>query len=173
MSHFKEDLRKIKAFVFDIDGVLSRQTVMIDAEGQPIRSANIRDGYALQLAIRKGWPIAIITGGNSQAMKNRLEILGVKEVYLKSADKKVDFKSFLKKNGLQAGEILYMGDDLPDYEVMRMAGVPVCPADADNEIKQISTYISDKRGGEGCVRDVIEQVLRLHDQWMNHDGFTW
>jgi 3-deoxy-D-manno-octulosonate 8-phosphate phosphatase (KDO 8-P phosphatase) len=106
-------------------------------------------------------------------MKNRLEILGVKEVYLRSADKKVDFNTFLEKNGLQAGEILYMGDDLPDYEVMRMAGVPVCPADADNEIKQISSYISDKRGGEGCVRDVIEQVLRLHDQWMDHDGFTW
>lgn len=173
MSNFKEDLQKIKVFVFDIDGVLSQQTIMMDENGGPMRTINLRDGYALQLAVRKGYKIGVISGGNSEAFKKRLNILGIEDVFLKVSDKKRVFTEFLTLSDIHPEEVLYMGDDIPDFEVMEMAGVAVCPADADSEIKQISNYISDKNGGEGCVRDVIEQVLRLHGMWMNGDAFKW
>ena len=173
MSNFKEDLQRISAFVFDIDGVLSQQTIMVDENGGPMRTINLRDGYALQFAIKKGYKIGIISGGNSEALRRRLNILGIDNVFLKVSDKKVVFNEFLSIADIQTEEVLYMGDDIPDFEVMKMAGVAVCPADADSEIKQISVYISDKNGGEGCVRDVIEQVLRLHGVWMDGDAFKW
>jgi len=173
MTNFKEDLQCIKAFIFDIDGVLSQQTITLDGNGDPIRTINLRDGYALQLAVKKGYRIAVISGGNSTSFKNRLSTLGVKHVYLQCSKKKTVFNEFLTNENLDPSEILYMGDDIPDFEAMKAAGVAVCPADADSEIKQISQYVSDKNGGEGCVRDVIEQVLRLHGNWMNHDAYTW
>lgn len=173
MSNFKEDLKDIKAFVFDIDGVLSTQTIALDTGGQPMRSINLRDGYALQLAVKKGYRIAVISGGNSEAYKKRLEQLGVTEVNLKSSNKLKIFENYLENEKLNKEEVLYMGDDIPDLEVMREAGVAVCPADADSEIKQISQYISDKNGGDGCVRDVIEQVMRLHGKWLNNDAYLW
>ncbi|HKL67195.1 MAG TPA: HAD hydrolase family protein [Bacteroidales bacterium] len=173
MNNFKEDLQKIKAFVFDIDGVLSNQTITLDIEGNPLRTINLRDGYALQLAIKKGYKICVISGGNSQPFKKRLNRLGVEHVHLKISEKSAVLSDFLAQQGLEKEEILYMGDDIPDFKVMKMAGVAVCPGDADNEIKQISTYISDKNGGDGCVRDVIEQVMRLHGKWMNNDAFIW
>lgn len=173
MGNFKEDLKNIKAFVFDIDGVLSKQTLVMDNDGFPNRTINLRDGYALQLAVKKGFKVAVISGGNSEAFKKRLKLLGVDEVYLNSSEKLSIFQKLLKKENLKTDEVLYMGDDIPDYEVMQAAGVSACPLDADSEIKQISQYISDKSGGEGCVRDVIEQVMRLHGLWMNNDAYIW
>jgi len=173
MANFTEDLQKIKAFVFDIDGVLSKQTINIGSDGTPMRTINLRDGYALQLAVRKGYEVCVISGGDSIPFKKRLNRLGVNHVHLCVAEKAEVLDKFMLDKGLQKEEVLYMGDDIPDYNVMKMSGVAVCPGDADNEIKQISMYISDKTGGNGCVRDVIEQVMRLHGKWMNNDAFIW
>lgn len=173
MSNFKEELRKVKAFVFDVDGVLSDAKMYMHPGSEIMRSVNIKDGYAIQYAIRKGYPVCIITGGNSGAVEKRFRNLGVTDIYLKSRDKMKDLKDFLSRCGLTPENILYMGDDLPDYLVMKEVGFPTCPSDAVEEIKSISIYISDKSGGEGCVRDVIEQVLRLQGKWMEPDAFTW
>ncbi len=173
MNNFKEDLQQIKAFVFDIDGVLSKQTITLDINGNPLRTVNLRDGYALQHAVKNGYRVCVISGGNTEAYRKRLNALGVEDVYLEVSDKTTVLMSYMETAGLEAGELLYMGDDIPDYKVMKIAGIAVCPGDADNEIKQISAYISDKTGGNGCVRDVIEQVMRLHGKWMNNDAFTW
>ena len=173
MANFKEDLSRVKAFIFDIDGVLSQQTIVLNAFGVPNRTVNLRDGYAIQLAVKKGYCIGIISGSRSKEYKKRLKLLGVNDIYLKSHNKVIDFNTFIKKHNLNKSDVLFMGDDIPDFEVMKEAGIPVCPSDADSEIKQVSSYISDKKGGEGCVRDVIEQVLRLHNNWMDSDAFTW
>lgn len=173
MTNFKEDLGQIRAFIFDIDGVLSLQTITLNSFGVPNRTVNLRDGYALQLAVKKGYRVAVISGSNCKEYSKRLKLLGVTDIYLNSRTKIEHFNSFLKKSGLDSSEVLYMGDDIPDFEVMKKAGVPVCPSDADSTIKQISKYISDKKGGEGCVRDVIEQVLRLNNKWMDSDAFSW
>jgi 3-deoxy-D-manno-octulosonate 8-phosphate phosphatase, YrbI family len=173
MANFKEALVSIKAFVFDIDGVLSLQTISFNAFGVPNRTVNLRDGYALQLAVKKGYHIGIISGSNSKEYQKRLKLLGISSIYLSSRSKLEHYHNFKNKFSLDDSQILFMGDDIPDFEVMKVAGVPVCPSDADSEIKQISAYISDKKGGEGCVRDVIEQVLRLHNNWMDPDAFTW
>jgi 3-deoxy-D-manno-octulosonate 8-phosphate phosphatase (KDO 8-P phosphatase) len=173
MANFKEDLVRIKAFVFDIDGVLSLQTISLNSFGVPARTVNLRDGYALQLAVKKGYHIGIISGSSSKEYQKRLKLLGVKDVFLNSRNKTDDFITFMKKYNLDKSVVIYMGDDIPDFEVMKEAGVAVCPSDADSEIKQIAAYISDRKGGEGCVRDVIEQVLRLHNNWMDSEAFTW
>lgn len=173
MTNFKEHLAGVKAFVFDIDGVLSLQTISLNSFGVPNRTVNLRDGYALQLAVRKGYHVAIISGSNAREYLKRLRLLGIKDVYLNSRSKLEHFNFFLKKHDLKHSDVLFMGDDIPDFEVMKVAGIPVCPADADSEIKQIASYVSDKKGGEGCVRDVIEQVLRLHNKWMDTEAFTW
>jgi 3-deoxy-D-manno-octulosonate 8-phosphate phosphatase (KDO 8-P phosphatase) len=173
MTNFKEDLARVKAFVFDIDGVLSLQTINLNSFGVPNRTVNLRDGYAVQLAVKKGYLVAVISGCNSKEYLKRLKQLGVKDVYLNSRSKLDHFNAFLKKYDLKKSDVLFMGDDIPDFEVMKVAGVPVCPSDADSEIKQVASYVSDKKGGEGCVRDVVEQVLRLHNKWMDTEGFTW
>jgi 3-deoxy-D-manno-octulosonate 8-phosphate phosphatase (KDO 8-P phosphatase) len=173
MANFKEDLANVKAFVFDIDGVLSSQTIPLNVFGIPNRTVNLRDGYALQLAVRKGYHVGIISGSSSKEYMKRLRLLGVKDVYLNSRSKLEHFNDFLKKHNLNRTSVLFMGDDIPDYEVMKEAGLPVCPSDADSEIRQVAAYVSDRKGGEGCVRDVIEQVLRLHNKWMDTDAFTW
>ena len=173
MSNFKEELSKVKAFVFDVDGVLSNAKIYLHPGNDLMRSMNIKDGYAIQYAIRKGYPICIITGGNSQAVEQRFRTLGVSDIYMKSRNKMENLENFLAQNEFGAENILYMGDDIPDYLVMKEVGFPTCPSDAVEEIKSISKYISDKPGGEGCVRDVIEQVLRLQGKWMEADAFTW
>jgi 3-deoxy-D-manno-octulosonate 8-phosphate phosphatase (KDO 8-P phosphatase) len=173
MANFKEDLARVKAFIFDIDGVLSLQTIVLNSFGVPNRTVNLRDGYALQLAMKKGYHIGIISGSNSKEYQKRLRMLGINDIYLKSRSKLDNFNTFLKKHNLDKSDVLFMGDDIPDFVVMKEAGIPVCPSDADSEIKQVSSYISDKKGGEGCVRDVIEQVLRLHNNWMDSDSFIW
>ncbi|MFO7922565.1 MAG: HAD-IIIA family hydrolase [Bacteroidales bacterium] len=168
---FKEDLGRVQAFVFDVDGVFSDGSLLLSPDGELIRGMNIKDGFAVQLAVRKGFPIAIITGGNSEAVRKRFNLLGIDDVYLKSSRKIDDFNHFLDKHSLNADNVLYMGDDLPDYPVMKKAGFPACPRDAVTEIRQISGYVSDRPGGQGCVRDVIEQVLRVHGKWMDADTF--
>ena len=173
MSNFKEDLRKVKAFIFDVDGVFSTSKVILHPSGDLMRTMNIKDGYAVHYLMKIGYPVAIITGGNSESVRERFIKLRVKDVYLSSRDKMDDFNDFINKYGLNADEILYMGDDLPDLPVMQAVGFPTCPSDAVEEIKAISRYISDKEGGEGCVRDVIEQVLRLHEKWMLNEAFSW
>ncbi len=173
MANFKEDLVRVKAFIFDIDGVLSLQTISLNTFGVPNRTVNLRDGYALQLAAKKGYIIGIISGSKSKEYQKRLKMLGINDIYLNSHNKLDNFYNFLKKHNLDKSDVMFMGDDIPDFEVMKEAGVPVCPSDADSEIRQISSYISDKKGGEGCVRDVIEQVLRLHNNWMDSDAFKW
>jgi 3-deoxy-D-manno-octulosonate 8-phosphate phosphatase (KDO 8-P phosphatase) len=173
VANFKEDLSKVKAFVFDIDGVLSLQTIPLSTFGEPRRTVNLRDGYALQLAVKKGYHVGVISGCRSKDYLKRLKSLGVSDVYLGCRNKTEQFSQFTAKYNLNAADILYMGDDIPDYKVMKLAGVPVCPSDADSEIRQISSYVSDKKGGEGCVRDVVEQVLRLHNKWMDTESFSW
>jgi 3-deoxy-D-manno-octulosonate 8-phosphate phosphatase (KDO 8-P phosphatase) len=173
MTNFKEGLQNVKAFIFDIDGVLSTQTIALSVFGVPLRSVNLRDGYAMQLAVKKGYHVGIISGANSKEYIKRLKGLGVNDIYMNARIKKNTLKELVAKWGINLSDVVYMGDDIPDFEVMRMVGIPVCPSDADSEIKQVSKYISDKKGGEGCVRDIIEQVLRLHNNWMDYEAYTW
>jgi len=173
MANFKEDLVRVKAFIFDIDGVLSTQTIGLNVFGVPNRTVNLRDGYAIQLAVKKGYHVGIISGSSSKDYQKRLKMLGVNDIYLNSRSKIDHFNDFLRKKNIGKEEVLYMGDDIPDYEVMKVCGIPVCPSDADSEIKQLAVYISDRKGGEGCVRDVIEQVMRLHNKWLGSDTYTW
>ena len=174
MRNLFEDIDKVKAFAFDVDGVLSSDTVPLFPTGEPMRVVNIKDGYALQHAVKKGYPIAIITGGHTEAVKIRFESLGIKDIYMHSAYKVDDFKNFVAKNGLTADEVMYMGDDIPDYNVMKLCGFPCSPADAVNEIKDISCYVSPFKGGCGCGRDVIEKVLKAQGKWMDDSqAFGW
>ncbi len=173
MSFFKEELLKIKAFVFDVDGVFSSSTLFLHHTGDIMRSTNIKDGFAVQHAIKQGYKIAIISGGISESVRIRFANLGVEHIYLGASNKIESFNNFLKKTNLKENEIMYMGDDLPDYPVMKRVKLPVCPIDAAEEIKSISAYISHLKGGEGCVRDVIEQVLRSQNNWFNENAFNW
>jgi len=161
LAHFK----KIKTFVLDIDGVLTDGSLLILNDGQMARHMNIKDGYALQLAIKKGYQILIISGSESQAVKIRLQKLGIENVHMNITNKAEILSQFISKQGLTKDEVLYMGDDIPDLIVMQMAGLACCPADAVSEIKTISHYISPFTGGNGCVRDVIEKVLKLNMHW--------
>lgn len=168
------DLKKIKALVFDVDGVLSRQTIVLHPSGEPMRTVNIHDGYALQLAVKMGLQVAIITGGRSRAVRKRYEGLGIPDIYMGCAVKIHTYDAFLAKYGLHDEEVLYMGDDIPDYEVLSRCGCPCCPSDAVPEIRAVSRYISHYAGGEGCGRDVIEQVLRAQHKWMSDSqAFGW
>lgn len=168
------DLKKIKAIFFDIDGVLSSETIPMDSSGEPMRTLNIKDGYAIQFAVKCGLHIAIITGGKTEAIRKRYQGLGVKDIYLGAAVKTREYNELMNKYNLRPEEVLYMGDDIPDYEVLTMVGLPCCPADAAPEIKNICKYISHKEGGKGCGRDVIEQVLRAQGKWMSHEeAFGW
>ena len=168
------DLKKIKALVFDVDGVLSASTITMHPDGEPMRTVNIKDGYAIQLAVKCGLHIAIISGARTESVRMRYVNLGVTDVYLGAAVKITTFVRLMEKYGLDSSEVLYMGDDIPDYEVLTMAGLPCCPADAAPEIKQICRYISHCNGGFGCGRDVIEQVLRAQGKWMSdRTAFGW
>lgn len=168
------DLTKIRAIIFDVDGVLSAGTITLAPNGDPVRTANIKDGYALQLAVKKGLIVAIITGGKTEAIRVRYEGLGLKDVFLGCSFKTREYSQLMEKYDLRPEEVMYMGDDIPDYEVMRLCGCPVCPADAAPEIKEISIYISHHKGGYGCGRDIIEQVLKAQGKWMDgNDAFGW
>lgn len=173
MGAINYDLTKIKGLVFDVDGVLSADMIPLHPSGEPMRMINIKDGYALQLAVKRGFEVAIITGGKTEAVRIRFQSLGIKHLYLGAKFKTVQFEDYLKTTGLDATQVMYMGDDIPDYEIMRRVGLPVCPADAADEIKAISRYISDKEGGKGCGRDVIEQIMKAHNCWMDKEAFGW
>jgi 3-deoxy-D-manno-octulosonate 8-phosphate phosphatase (KDO 8-P phosphatase) len=168
------NLNQIKALAFDVDGVLSMLTVSMQPDGMPQRTVNIRDGYALQLAVKNGLKVAIITGATVSSVKKRYEGLGIQDVYIGCSRKIDTYQQFLAKHGLKNEEVLYMGDDIPDYEVLQRCGLPCCPADAAKEIRDVCTYISPLCGGYGCVRDVIEQVLSAQGKWMESEhAFVW
>lgn len=167
MTFFKDELKKIKAFIFDVDGVLSHQDMALSPEGELIRTSCAKDGYAIMYSLRKGYVIAIISGGGAPGIRERLEKLGIQDIYLKIPNKAEALEEVMQKYALSPEEIMYMGDDIPDYTVMTMVGLPVCPADACEEIKSVSRYISDLEGGKGCVRDVVSQVLKARGDWMD------
>jgi len=165
MSFFKEDLRNIKAFVFDVDGVISPNQLLLHSSGDMMRSVNTRDGFAIKKAIEEGFKVAVITGARSESLRLRFGELGTEDVFLNSIDKVTDLQAFVKKYRLEFYQILYMGDDIPDLGPMHLVGMPTCPCDATSEVQSASRYISAHSGGYGCVRDVIEQVLRSQGLW--------
>lgn len=164
-----ENLNSITCFIFDVDGVLTNGNLLVLPNGVLARTMNIKDGYALQLAIKKGYRVIIISGGNAPEVKERLNKLGVTEVHMQVTDKKALLKSIVENSSLQTSACIYMGDDIPDYEIMQLVGFPCCPADAVSEIKSIAQYISPLKGGEGCAREIIEKVLKLRGDWNNND----
>jgi len=173
MVNFKSLLKEVKGFVFDMDGVLTDGTMLLMPDGEMVRRMNFKDGYALQLAAKKGFQIAIISGGKSSVVTERFNRLGIQHVYLGASDKMEKFEEFKLLTGLKDHEILYMGDDIPDYQVMEQVGVPTCPNDAAEEIKKIAKYISDRKGGEACVRDVVEQTMKMQGLWLDGGAFSW
>lgn len=162
--------KPITTFVFDVDGVLTDGTVLLLPGGEMSRSMNIKDGYALQLAVKKGYRVAIISGGKSESVVSRLQGLGIKDIYTGVTDKRERLQDYVFEHDLSWEEILFMGDDIPDYQAMQIVGLAACPADAVPEIRSISRYVSPVTGGQGCVRDVIEKVLKLNDHWHLDEG---
>ena len=168
------DLKKIKTIVFDVDGVLSRQTITLSSTGEPLRTVNIKDGYAIQLAQKVGLRIVILTGGMTEAIRKRYEGLGVEDIYMGCTVKIKTYDEFLAKYQIADEEVIYVGDDIPDFEVMNRCGCPCCPADACSDIKKISRYFSSFNGGDGVGRDVVEQVLRAQGHWLSGaKAFGW
>ena len=162
---YKEIMPQITTFIFDIDGVLTDGTVQILENGDMIRQMNIKDGYALKTAVDAGYKVCVISGGSSEGVRIRLKRLGLSDIYLGAHNKIDQFKEIINKYNLKANEVLYMGDDIPDYPVMKLVGLACSPKDAAQEIQGVSHYISQKDGGKGCVRDVIEQVLKVQGNW--------
>jgi 3-deoxy-D-manno-octulosonate 8-phosphate phosphatase (KDO 8-P phosphatase) len=173
MSTVNYDLSKIKAFIFDVDGVLSPDSIPLSPEGEPMRMVNIKDGYAISLAVKHGYGVAIITGGDTEAVRLRFSRLGIKDIYMKSRIKIHDFNDYIQRTGYNPEEIMYAGDDIPDYHVMQSVGLSVAPADAAHEIRSIAGYISHCKGGDGVARDIIEQVMKVHGKWMSEEAFGW
>ncbi|MBF4472589.1 MULTISPECIES: KdsC family phosphatase [Flavobacterium] len=168
---YKEIMNDITAFIFDVDGVLTDGSVFVSNEGEMLRTMNIRDGYALKAAVESGYHVCIISGGSNEGVRIRLRNLGITNIHLGTPDKVKTFKEYTDLYGINPEQVLYMGDDIPDYHVMKLVGLPACPQDASPEIKTISAYISHKNGGKGAVRDVIEQVMKVQGKWTTHfDG---
>lgn len=162
---YKEIMPQITTFIFDVDGVLTNGLVHISSTGELTRLMNTKDGYALKTAINEGYNICIISGGNNEGVKSRLAALGIKDIYLGIHDKITVYRNYIEDNNIKPEEVLYMGDDIPDFPVMTKVGLPTCPKDAVAEIQNISLYVSQKKGGLGCARDVIEQVLKVQGKW--------
>jgi 3-deoxy-D-manno-octulosonate 8-phosphate phosphatase (KDO 8-P phosphatase) len=160
-----QSFKPITTFVFDMDGVLTDGSLLVFDNGEQVRRMNVKDGYALQLAIKKGYRVAVISGGLAEGARLRLNKLGIRDVYMQIEDKKEKLKEYLQEHNLKREEVLFMGDDIPDYAAMQLAGLSCAPADAASSIRHIAAYISTFGGGEGCVRDVIEKVLKLNDHW--------
>lgn len=163
--NYLESFREIKTFLFDVDGVMTNCAVLITEDGALLRTMTVRDGYAVKIAVQKGYRVAIITAGRSTGVAERLKALGIEDVILGAEDKVAAYRELKKKYDLIDDHTLYMGDDLPDRDVMLKVGLRTCPADAVPEIRELAQYVSPYKGGEGCVRDVIEKVLRLNGQW--------
>jgi 3-deoxy-D-manno-octulosonate 8-phosphate phosphatase (KDO 8-P phosphatase) len=162
---YKTRLERIKAFAFDVDGVFTNGMVLVSENGDLLRSYNSKDGHAIRMAVTSGYPVGIITGGSSATIEKRFRPLGVNDIYLKSFYKLPDFDDFCKRHNLSPDEVLFMGDDIPDIEIMEACGVACCPADAVPEVKAVAAYISSQVGGSACVRDVIVQVMKVQGRW--------
>ncbi len=174
MRNYKELLNDVTTFIFDYDGVMTNGDVLVNENGEPLRMANVKDGYALQLARKLGYNVAVISGGYSLSILNRMQMLNIEDVFLRVADKMAKLNEYMVYRNIKPNQIVYMGDDIPDYLPMKAVSVPVCPADAAEEIKSISLYISAFGGGRGCVRDIVEQVLKVQGKWMlNFESHLW
>ena len=173
MESFLNKLKDITTFIFDVDGVLTDGSVFVTENGEQSRAFNIKDGYALQLAVKCGYNVCAVSGSRSKSTLYRLNSLGVKDVYMGIHTKIVKVKIYLEEKSISPESVLYMGDDIPELEAMKLAGLPVCPADAVEEIKAVSMYVSPFAGGKGCARDVIEKVLKVQGKWMNEEAYSW
>ena len=169
---YKQLLHKITTFIFDVDGVLTNGMLTIMPSGELVRHMNVKDGYGMKTALNKGFRVCIISGGTNEAVKSRLAALGIKDIYLGAHNKIEQYNEIVKKYNLTPEEIVYMGDDIPDVPVMQKVGMPSCPNDAVREVQQTAKYISDKKGGEGCVRDILEQVLKVQEKWEDYFDAT-
>ena len=165
---YKELMNDITTFVFDVDGVLTDSSVVVTTDGEILRTMNIRDGYAMKAAVENGYNVCVISGGSNEGVRVRLRNLGITDIHLGTPDKVETFKEYIELYDIKPEQVLYMGDDIPDYHVMKLVGLPTCPQDACPEIKTISKYISHKNGGKAAARDVIEQVMKVHGKWMTH-----
>ena len=165
-----ERFADVTTFIFDVDGVLTNSQLIVMEDGTLLRQMNVRDGYAIKRALEQGYNVCVITGGKSQGVVSRLQVLGVVDVYYGVQDKVEVYRDYLDLYDIDDADVLYMGDDVPDYEVMRLVGFPACPRDACPEILSIAKYVSNRGGGEGAVRDVIERTMRLHGKWLPEAG---
>ena len=168
MGNFKEDIARTEAFIFDVDGVMTDGGIIPTLDGDFIRRYNAKDGYALGYAVKMGYKVCIITGGRGKTLENRLRMLGINRYYTDCMDKITAMREYFADEGIDPAHAIYMGDDIPDLDCMREVGLPVCPADAAAEVIEASRYVSEFRGGEGAVRDIVEQVLRARGQWALH-----
>lgn len=173
MENYRQKLSKITTFIFDFDGVLSDGRIYVFPDGDQIRATNAKDGYAIQYAVKKGYHVAIISGGYSETMRQRFKTFPPMDIFLSVPDKVQKLQEYMAQYQLTKEQIMIMGDDIPDYKMMQMAGVKCCPADAAEEIKGIADYISFQNGGCGCVRDVIEQTLKAQGKWFEADACIW
>ncbi|WPY99974.1 KdsC family phosphatase [Christiangramia sp. OXR-203] len=167
---YKEYLNQITTFVFDVDGVLTDGSLQISTKGELLRTMNTKDGYAMKMALKAGFTVCIISGGKNEGVRERLRGLGITDIYLGVDDKVEQMDEFFDIYDIKPEQVLYMGDDIPDYYPMKLVGLPCCPQDAVAELKEISLYVSHKNGGEGCVRDVIEQVMKVQGKWMEKNS---
>ncbi len=173
MSELDNMFSQITTFIFDFDGVMTDGSVFCDYEGHPLRATNVKDGYALQLATKLGYNVAVISGAVCPSMIVRMNSLGVTDVFTGIPDKVLKLNEYMDEKGLRSEEIVFMGDDIPDLRVMQCVGMAACPADAVIEVREISQFISEKSGGKGAVRDVIERVLKAQDKWMTAEAYAW
>jgi 3-deoxy-D-manno-octulosonate 8-phosphate phosphatase (KDO 8-P phosphatase) len=165
---YKELMNGITTFILDVDGVLTDSSVHITSTGEMLRTMNIRDGYAMKAAVESGYHVCVISGGSNEGVRIRLKNLGITDIHLAAPDKVQNFKAYIGQYNILPEQVLYMGDDVPDYHVMQLVGLPACPQDSAPEIKEISKYVSHKIGGHGAVRDVIEQVMRVQGKWFQY-----
>ncbi|MCR5014895.1 MAG: HAD hydrolase family protein [Bacteroidales bacterium] len=173
MNDLQAMLSKVTTFLFDYDGVMTDGTVYMDSNGDPLRSSNVKDGYALQLASKLGYNVAVISGAVVTNITKRLNSLGVRDVFTGAFDKVLTLDEYMKQKQLTPEQIVFMGDDIPDLRVMKKVGVPACPADAADEVKAISVFVSKCPGGRGCVRDIIEQTLKSQGKWLSAEAYSW
>ena len=166
-KNYKELLHQITTFIFDVDGVLTDGSVLITSSGELLRKMNIKDGYAIKTALDLGLRVCVISGGSNEGVKTRLQGLGVTDIFLGTGFKDVVLREYMLDYGIESSEIVYMGDDIPDIPAMKMSGLVACPKDAAQEVKVLAHYISDKNGGEGCVRDLVEQTLKVQGKWQD------
>lgn len=172
MISYKQKLKNITTFIFDVDGVLTDGSVILAPTGEMVRTMHTKDGYAMQLALKKGFRIAVISGGRDKMVEERLRYLGLSDIYLGIRDKWDAYQEYLYSYNLKPEEIIYMGDDVPDLEVMKDVGLACCPNDAASDIRLISEYISLLDGGKGCVRDIIEQTMKVQKKWYDETDHT-